>query len=149
LAKIRKEYAMKIILMNYSKQERKQNGRVPIVCMFNEIAERMPYPNYINYLSQTLINIDVTYDFTYGRGMVDAAALKVPTIGSKTIEAQHKLWPELAITPGKDWEMEAVTARLLGDDDWREEMAQQGYERCDIYSLENSYMKMVKILEEA
>ena len=147
LLNIRRDYPeISTVLMNYVAPA---NGpKVPCICMFNELLSTMPYPEYMEILRKVLINVDVTYDYTYGRGIVEAAALKIPTVGSSTIEAQRVLSPELAITPGKDEEMEAAIEDLLMDDDYRETAAQQAYENCETYSLENSYKLMTQILEE-
>lgn len=143
---IRQEYDVNLVLMNYSPPDGKKID-VPLVCMFNEIAERMDYPTYMEYLSKSLINVDVTYDHTYGRGVVEAAAMKVPTIGSDTIEAMKFLWPELAIKTGEDGQMRDKMKKLLDDDDWREEVAQSGYEMSDNYSQKSCYEKMVEMIE--
>jgi glycosyltransferase involved in cell wall biosynthesis len=115
--------------------------------MFTELIQRIPYPDYVQILSQALINVDITYDYTYGRGIVDAAALKVPTVGSDTIEAMRDIWPELTITPGKDWQMETIVKKLLDNEDWRDLMAQRGTDHCEIYSQKNSYERMTGICE--
>jgi glycosyltransferase involved in cell wall biosynthesis len=144
---IRKDYPeISTVLMNYVAPEK--GPRVPCICMFNELISTMPYPEYMEILRKVLINVDVTFDYTYGRGIVEAAALKIPTVGSSTIEAQRVMLPELAITPGKDDEMEAAIEDLLLSDDMREEMAQQAYENCEIYSLKSSYDLMTRILNE-
>lgn len=146
LQRIREEYDINIVLMNYTAP--RQGPKVPCICMFTELLQQMVYPDYIEMLSRVLINVDMTYDYTYGRGVVDAAALKVPTIGSKTIEAQRILWPELAVTPGNDEELEKTVREILDNESFREEMAQLGYEKCEMYSLKNSYEKMVNIIRE-
>jgi hypothetical protein len=143
---IRQEYDVNVVLMNYSPPDGKKI-EVPLVCMFNEITDRLPYPSYIEYLSRSLINVDVTYDHTYGRGVVEAAAMKVPTIGSSTIEAMTLLFPELKITPGNDAEMRGMTRQLLENDDWREEVAQRGYEESNWYSQKSCYDMMVEMTE--
>ena len=147
LVNIRKDYPeISTVLMNYVAPEK--GPRVPCICMFNELLSTMPYPEYMEILRKVLINVDVTFDYTYGRGIVEAAALKIPTVGSSTIEAQRVMLPELAITPGKDDEMEAAIQDLLENDEYREKMAQQAYENCEIYSLKSSYDKMATVLEE-
>jgi glycosyltransferase involved in cell wall biosynthesis len=150
LINVRKEYdELHTILMNYTPPKATEMARVPIVCLFDAIAERMSYSFYIEHLSKSLINVDVTNDFTYGRGIVDAAALGVPTVGSNTIEAQRVIWPELAITPGKDMIMEKAVQELLEDESLRDDMAQQGIEKCEDYSLENSYANMMMMVGES
>jgi hypothetical protein len=148
LEQIRKENDVEIVLMNYEAPSGMEGPKVPIICMFSRLYQRMPYKVYMeNYLQRALINVDVTYDYTFGRGVVDAAALKIPTVGSSTIEAARKFWPELLVTTGKEWEIEEKVNKLLGNNDLWCDMADQGFERCDEYGLEASYNKMVAALE--
>jgi glycosyltransferase involved in cell wall biosynthesis len=142
---IRQEYDIDIILMNYSPPDGKKI-EVPLVCMFNDLTDRMNYPQYIEYLSRMLINVDVTYDHTYGRGVVEAAALKVPTIGSTSIEAIQRLYPELAISPGSDEMMRNAVRAMLDDDETREKVAQRGFEDCDFYSQQHCYEMMKEMV---
>jgi glycosyltransferase involved in cell wall biosynthesis len=149
LMNIKKEYDVSTALLNYEAPKGERGPKVPIICMFNKLVMKLPYATYIDlYLRHSLVNVDITYDYTFGRGEIDAAALKIPTIGSYTIEAQRNLWPELAVTPGKEWELEERMRTILDNDEFREEMAQQGYERCEAYSLKSSYEKIVTALEE-
>ena len=135
LMNIRKDYDyISTLLVNYTAPDK--GPKVPCICMFNELIQLIPYPEYIELLSNALINVDVTYDYTYGRGIIEAAALKVPTVGSETIEASDYLFPELSVVPGNDMEMEHM------------EVAQQGFERSDHYNLENSYKRMVEAIED-
>jgi hypothetical protein len=102
LMEIRKQYPdYKVILMNYTAPEGGR-GRVPIVSMFDEVIGRQKYFEYIKMLSNVEINIDITSDYTYGRGVVDAAALGVPTIGSCTIEAMKTVFKDTMVYPGMD-----------------------------------------------
>lgn len=117
--------------------------------MFNATRGRSDYPSYIEALSHALVNADITQDYTYGRGVVDAAALGVPTIASDTIEAARKIWPELAVQYGDDGHIENLLLSLLGDEDRYDAMQKRGYEKCEEYNLENSYKKMTEYLELA
>jgi hypothetical protein len=147
LDEIGKEYGLDVILMNYSTKE---GGRreVPINSMFTEIIGTIDYRKYLQYMAKSLINVDMTYDNTYGRGVVDAAALGVPTVGSNTIEAMRKIWPELAVEPWNSGGIEERVRILLDSEEARNSKAESGRIACDEYSLKSSYDKMVAALEE-
>jgi len=147
LQSTKKNMNAKVFLMNYS-YENEKDRRVPVIGMFNELVHRIPYRDYLRLLSTTTINVDVTHDYTYGRGVVEAAALKVPTICSETIEAS-KLWEGLtSIKTGKDREMDDAATVLLRDDELWEALAKMGYKNSDQYSLKKSYERMCRAVEE-
>ena len=136
----------KVILMNYTAPEQRSN--VPIVCMFDEVVGRMKYFEYMKLLSHVMINIDITPDYTYGRGVVDAAALGVPTIGSRTISAAQMLFGGLVVESGRDGCVKQKCAELLNDDNLYEYVANDARKTCHFYSLENSYNRMVDAICE-
>ena len=136
----------KVMLMNYTAPEKRSN--VPIVCMFDEVVGRMKYFEYLKLLSHVMINIDITPDYTYGRGVVDAAALGVPTIGSKTIEAVNRLFPLHRVRVGLDKELERYCLQLIEDEKYYEQAANNAMKECHFYSLENSYNRMVNAICE-
>lgn len=117
--------------------------------MFNAARGRSDYPSYIEALSHAMVNMDITPDYTYGRGIVDAAALGVPTIASNTIEAARRIWPELTVQYGDDGAIENLLLSLLSDNERYDSMQKRGFEKCEDYNLENSYNKMVEYLELA
>jgi len=138
------EFAIRTALMNV-------NDQIPNVALdgcFDEVVDRGPYEVFLQMLSDCLINIDLPPDYTYGRGIVEAAALGVPTIGSHTVRAQNIIWPELSIPPYDEVELDRKLEALLTDGEFASQMATQGMQRAEIYNLENSYNLMVKHLEE-
>ena len=148
LKEIRETYKdHKVILMNYTAPEKR--GKVPIVCMFDEVVGRMKYFEYIKLLSHVEINIDITPDYTYGRGVVDAAALGIPTIGSKTISAEQILFGDLIVESGRDSDIKHKCINLLEDNRYYEQVANRAMKRCNFYSLENSHDRMVDAICES
>jgi hypothetical protein len=147
LREIKEEYDINIALMNFE-SEQGVRSKVPINSMFDEIVPKMDYRNYLHYLSNALLNIDITYDHTYGRGVVDAAALGVPTVGSNTIEAMTRLFPRCYIVPGNDNDTKIVVKHLLNIEKDRDEIMEHGITRCKWYSLEESYKRMTTTMEE-
>jgi len=133
-----------VVLMNHSAGGLKGSRKGDL---FTKVQERVGYAEYIIQQANALINIDITHDYTYGRGVVDCAALGVPTIGSRTIEAQRRIWPMLAVEPGNDADLRYKTYMLLTNDELRDELKLEGEKVCEYYSLESSYIRMIEEVE--
>lgn len=133
-----------VVLMNHSAGGLKGSRKGDL---FTKVQERVGYAEYIIQQANALINIDITHDYTYGRGVVDCAALGVPTIGSRTIEAQRRIWPMLAVEPGNDADLRYKTYMLLTNDTLRDELKLEGEKVCEYYSLESSYIRMIEEVE--
>jgi len=116
--------------------------------MFDEVVGRMKYFEYLKLLSHVMINIDITPDYTYGRGVVDAAALGVPTIGSKTIEAVNRLFPTTGVVAGDNKKLNELCIELILDIGLQESVANAAMRDCHFYSLETSYNRMVNAICE-
>jgi glycosyltransferase involved in cell wall biosynthesis len=119
---------------------------VPFDAYFNEVFTRTAYEEYIAMLGGSFINLDLTPDYTYGRGIVDAAALGVPTIGSVTCWAATHIWPDLAVQPYYIHQIKDRVRRLITDPEFASEMSSRGTELSEHYNLENSYNRMVECL---
>jgi glycosyltransferase involved in cell wall biosynthesis len=141
------EYGLNVVLLNFEMGDDKR-AKVPINSMFDEIIPRLDYRKYLSFLSQSMLNVDITHDKTYGRGVVDAAALGVPTIGSNTIDAARILFGDYCIDPWDTNAMDGMVQFLLDTEEEREKAATYGMKHCARYSLENSYNKMIEELEE-
>jgi glycosyltransferase involved in cell wall biosynthesis len=150
LKDVAKEFDLNLVLMNVETDAGDgKRAKVPMHGMFDEIIPRLEYRRYLQFLSYSMFNVDITHDNTYGRGVVDAAALGVPTVGSNTIDAARLLFGDICIDP---WDTEAMSRKvryLCENEDAREIMTQYGMERADYYSLEKSYNRMVNELEVA
>lgn len=124
-------------------------GMTDIESQFDQV---LPATDYITYLKTILapawINIDLAPDRTFGRGVVDAAALGIPTIGSMSIDAMSSIWPELTVDPYDHKEIENLVCKLGDEPDWAKELSDRGQERCVRWNTKNSYEKMRKALEE-
>lgn len=141
--KSRRDYGVRVALMNYT-----DGAVVPLDGFFDEVIGRGPYEGYIGALSHVFTNIDITPDYTFGRGIVESAALGVPTIGSISVRAANHIWPELAVPPYDVVQIKRVLECLFTDPEFSSAMSKQGIERSWFYSLENSYDRLVSSLEE-
>lgn len=142
LMEIRKYYYINAVLMNYEAPPGDKGPKVPVIALFNTLYQKMVYKEYLKLLAHALINIDVTHDSTYGRGVVEAAALGVPTVCSDSIEAGAIWGRKLSIRPDDEVEMRDAVKRLLDNEQHWQEMSEIGYEKADYYSLQSSYNRM-------
>jgi len=140
----RERFGIRTALMNYNAT----TAVVALDSLFDDVVDRSPYAVYLGMLGDCFVNIDLAPDYTYGRGIVEAAAIGLPTIGSNTIYAMNHIWPELAISPHDDMAVDALLENLLTDSEFATEMAAQGTERSKYYNLENSYNRLISCLEE-
>jgi hypothetical protein len=145
--RLRKKYPeLRVVLIGVTEPPKLKIG---INSTFSDVLGRLPWKTYIDFLSQAFLNISTTLDYTYGRDVVEAAALGVPTVGSRTIEAMRNIWPSLAYDPVDTTSMEWELDNLLLDPEYASEMSKQGIDKCEHYSLKNSHDRMVVELEKA
>lgn len=114
--------------------------------------EVIPSAHYIPYMKDVLakafVNLDATPDKTYGRGVIEAAALGIPTIGSPSIEAIPRLFPELCINDqDDDTNMSKLLMKIVQDKEFAKQMSDQGQERCTYYDCQHAYERMVTAIE--
>lgn len=121
---------------------------VNLETLFERVIPVMPYAPYIqDVLSTATINLDLAPDNTFGRGLVDAAALGVPTVGSNTIEASRIIWPELSVKPHDHAATFDVAKKLLSDRQFYADMVERGLDMCELYSCDSAYKKMMGALD--
>lgn len=116
--------------------------------LFNQV---MPNMDYLKYMKEVLapawLNMDMAPDITQGRGVVDAAALGIPTIGNRSIEAMLRLWPQLIVDYWEHEKIEQLVIKLAEDTEFAKEMSDVGQENCKYYDCEHAYGRMVTALE--
>ena len=140
--KVKKEYDASVVLMNYVKTA----GNVRLETMFDDVMPRVKYTDYIEALSKVFANMDTTLDYTYGRGVVDAAALGVPTVGGDSIEAMRVLFPDLACRNVDDRAMEEKLEKLATDPDFASEVSNRASERVKVYGFRRSIEKWTEMI---
>jgi hypothetical protein len=142
---LKKEYDARTLLFNVTSQE--VEGRVPLNSYFDELISEMEHAGYLKMMSKCYINLDITPDYTYGRGVVEAACLKIPTITNMTSYAGRLLFPPLTTT----WAQDDITRRLIRTlmehPDAMKEAAEYGAEHAEYFGLKQSYERMCVALE--
>lgn len=116
---------------------------------FGDVCGVMPHQQYItDVLSKAYINLDAAPDKTFGRGVIEAAVLGVPTVGTASIEAMGRLFPSLRINdPDDEIQMRYHIEHLLKDPEFYRECMQQGKEQAEHYNNKNSYKRMMNAVE--
>lgn len=143
---LRKEYGVRSALFNYTTRP---GGAPSLHSTFDLIYDRMSYTEYLATLAQCYVNLDVVPDATYGRGVVDAAAVGLPTVGWKGTFAMDVLFPELMVENFMDHiEIRDKVEKLLTDPEFASVIAARGIRHSMYFSLENSYKRMVGALED-
>jgi len=148
LRDLREEYGgtLRTALMNVAGRG---NAPTSLIPLFDFVYSRANYAEAMTWLAAMYINVDLPPDYTYGRGIVDAAVLGVPTVGSRRTSAMHILFPELIVDPSEDdAKVREMIRDLLEDPEFASKMATQGMRNADYFSLKNSYHRMVAALEE-
>lgn len=143
--RLKREYGARTVLMNITKPT--PDMVMPYNSYYDDLLDVRPYTEYLKHLSKAYINIDITPDYTYGRGVVDAAALQIPTITGTTNYAGKLLFPELQVTVGDDEKVEQTIRALMDEPDYMKGTAEHGAEEAGFFSLKNSYYRLTSHLE--
>lgn len=141
---LKKEYDARTVLMNLTVTE---ENKMPFNSYFDEIIESMQYEQYLQLLARSWLNMDTTPDYTYGRGVVDAAVLGVPTITDCNCYAGRIIWPALQVNYGDDRSVRERIKYVMDTDGVLETEAKAGIQRAEIFGLKTSYDRMVAELE--
>ncbi|MCK9600802.1 MAG: hypothetical protein M0R06_17305 [Sphaerochaeta sp.] len=142
---LRDEYGIRTALCNAGGGPK--HG-VAIESLFDLIYHRCDYIEYLELLSQMYLNVDVPPDITYGRGIIDAAAIGLPTVGYARTLAANIIYPELVVRDCYDTlEIREKVRTLLDDPDLAATLAVEGSKRCEYFSLTSSLDRMVAALE--
>jgi aromatic ring-cleaving dioxygenase len=145
--RLRQKYPeLRTVLLGVSEPPKLTVGINP---MFTNALTRMPFENFIDFLSRAYLNMSVTVDSTYGRDIVEAAALGVPTVGSRSIAAMRYIWPKQAFASVDTLSMEKELDKMILDADYTAKLSEQGTERSEFYSIKRSHNRMVRELEKA
>ncbi len=142
--KLRKEFELSTVLMNYWSEGRPP---VPIDAYYDDIVGRTEYPDYIQTLSKSYLNMDMTPQHTYGRGVVDAAALGIPTVGSNTIVAMRRLFPLLTCDAVDDKKMEDLLRKLLTDTEFMQLCIDSALDSVKYYDYTHSLERWNQMVE--
>jgi ubiquinone/menaquinone biosynthesis C-methylase UbiE len=123
-------------------------GKVPTHSMYDFVYEPRPFIDTIETMASATFGCDLYPGRSYGRSVVEFAALAVPCVCSNTIEASRRCFPALAIDPFDVAGAHKLFETLIDDTDKTVDIYKYAYEAAGYYSQKNSYERMVEVIEE-
>ncbi len=115
--------------------------------MFDQILTTRSFIDNLNEVSKCAIGCDLYEGFTYGRSIIELAALGVPTVCSSTISASGKLFPFTSVDPFDIKGAERLFIRLSEDEQFANDVIIHANKQCSQYSIKNSYTRFMEMLE--
>jgi hypothetical protein len=129
------------ILLGYS-------GKVPTLSMYDFVYEPRGFVDTIETMSSATFGCDLYPGRSYGRSVIEFAALAVPCICSNTIEASCRCFPDLAIDPFDVAAADRLFKLLIDDDEKLVDIYRSAYNASGYYSQENCYNRFVEAISE-
>jgi glycosyltransferase involved in cell wall biosynthesis len=123
-------------------------GKMPTLSMYDHVYQPQSFTDSIDVMSCSTFGCDLYPGRSYGRSVIEYAALAVPCVCSNTIEASCRCFPDLAVDP---YDIQGAHERfkmLMDDDDKLVEVYTYAYEAAGYYSQKNCYNRFVNALEE-
>lgn len=115
--------------------------------MYDDILMHQGFKTHIQEVAKMFVGCDLYQGFTFGRTVVEFAALAVPTVASNTIEAARYLYPLTAVDPFDTRGAEEKFKKLISDPDFADSVIKMAAERCSMYGLENRYKAFCEMIE--
>lgn len=115
--------------------------------MFDQILKIRSFKENIIELSKCLIGCDLYEGFTYGRSVVELAALGIPSVCSSTIASTKKLFPFTSVDPFDTKGAEKLFVKLYENEDFCDTVIKHAHTECSQYSIKNSYIKFIEMIE--
>lgn len=137
-----KDVPMNHVLLGYTKT------KIPTLPLFDHTHKYSQFMEMIDLLSNASFALDLFPFPVYGRAVVDAAALAIPTVCSNQIEACRRCFPALCIEPWDVKRANALFNELIKDDEKREAIYKNAYHQAEYYGYKACYERLVNILEE-
>lgn len=117
--------------------------------MFHDIFTYTNFQDHILNLSQAGFGCDLYDGFTYGRSVVEFAALAIPAVVSNTIYASKYLYPYTSIYPYDVREARELFTKLVTDEEFSNDLViPTANERLPYYGLKQRYDKFIEMIEE-
>lgn len=135
-----RDLPLNLVLMGYTK------GTVPTLAMYDQTIQHAPFKTMIENMSKAKFGLDLFHGYNYGRTVIEFAALAIPCICSETIDAGHRLFPDLVVNPFDAKKVHSLFADLLENDGKYVEVFRYAYEKASFYNQENCYNRFVEAL---
>lgn len=137
-----KDVPLHRVLVGYTK------ANVPTLPLFDHTHKYSQFMDVIDILSRAVYALDLFPFPVYGRAVVDAAALAVPTVCSNQIEACRRCFPELCIDPWDVKKSNELFNMLIKDEEKTIDAYKNGYLKAEYYGYEACYKRLVEAIEE-
>lgn len=122
-------------------------GKVPTLPMYDFVYQRRDYIRTIETMSAAKFGCDLYPGRTFGRTLIEFAALAVPCVCSNTIESANKCFPNLTIDPFNVKKAHELYTTLIDNDDKYVAAYEYAYEAAMYYSQKNCYDRFVDVME--
>lgn len=120
----------------------------PALPMYDQYFGYVPFLEAMEIMSKAAFGLDLFHGYHYGRMVVEFAALAVPCVCSKTIDACNRLFPDLSVNPFDLKKANELFKKMIKDEEFHENIFKKAYYEAGYYSQKNSYLRMCKALEE-
>lgn len=123
-------------------------GNIPTLAMYDFVYKPMPFLDVIEHMSSASFGCDLYAGRSYGRSVVEFAALAVPCVCSNTIEASCRCFPYLAVDPYNVSSAHRRFKLLIDDRDKLVDVYTYAYNAAGYYSQENCYNRFITAIDE-
>lgn len=121
--------------------------KMPTLSMYDFVYRPLPFIDGIDIMSRATFGCDLYPGRSYGRTVVEFAAMAVPCVCSNTIEASRRCFPDLAVDPFDVTAAHQLFQTLINDDEKLVDIYRSAYNASGYYSQENCYKRFVESLE--
>lgn len=115
--------------------------------MYDDILPHQGFRQHIEELSKMFLGCDLYHGYTYGRSVVELAALAIPTVASNTIEAARYLFPETTVDPFDTKGAEEKFNKIISDPDFADAVLLTAAEGRRMYGLKSRYKAFCEMVE--
>jgi len=123
-------------------------GKIPTLAMYDYVYKPLKFIDGIDIMASGKFGCDLYPGRTYGRSVVEFAALAVPTVCANTIDAARRCFPTMCVDPFDIKAAHEIFNHLIDDDDAYAEAMEEAYQLSGYYSLKNSYTRIVEAIDE-
>lgn len=113
-----------------------KQSEIELMPFFGKVSFGDMYSKQMEHLSRQLMCVDSYHRLhTYGRTVVDCAAIGLPLVGTKLQYLQQKLFPALTTQSYDLCAQQDIIQRLIKDKDFYKEVVDYAFKRVDEYGL--------------
>jgi len=115
--------------------------------MYDFIYPKLDYSDFLKLLGESNLFYEPYTCYSYGRATCESACLKVPTLGSSTVDSMRRLYPKTNANVFNISKMKEFAKKLINSDKFKGEVVDYAYEQVEYYSLENCKKRFMEMIE--